>query len=240
MTENTPNIHHNVAELDAAANRAALQFINAAKEFEHSEIDRVRKNSKAAWRIAGVCLLLTGIAVGAVAGLTPFKTVEPFVIRVDNNTGMTDIVTTMKTSEKSYGEVMDKFWLTQYVKYREGYDWQTLQNTFDATNLLSSPEEQRLFSSQYKDNPNAPHQVLKDQYRVNVKVNAVAFVGDMAQVRFEKHIVPLTQGNETAPPPQKWIATIAYTYRNAPMDDNDRMVNPLGFQVLSYRVDKES
>ncbi|WP_043903282.1 VirB8/TrbF family protein, partial [Kingella kingae] len=81
-------------------------------------------------------MILTGLAVGAVLGLTPLKTVQPFVIRVDNNTGVTDIVTTLKNEEKSYGEVVDKFWLAQYVRHREGYDWQTVQDTFDATILL--------------------------------------------------------------------------------------------------------
>lgn len=223
----------------AETNRNALKFIQNAKEFEKSEIDRVRKNAKIAWRISGACLLLAGIAVGAVAGLTPLKTVQPFVIRVDNNTGVTDIVTMMKQSEKSYGEISDKFWLAQYVRYREGYDWQVVQDTFNATNLLSSPEEQKLFSALYKENPNAPHKILKDQFRVVVKINAIAFVGEMAQVRFEKVVVPLG-GDQNAPPPQKYIATISYTYKNAPMNDADRLINPLGFQVLSYRIDKEA
>ncbi|MDK4605446.1 type IV secretion system protein, partial [Kingella kingae] len=181
---------------------------------------------------------LTGLAVGAVLGLTPLKTVQPFVIRVDNNTGATDIVTTMKKQEKSYGEVMDKFWLAQYVRYREGYDWQTVQDTFDATNLLSSQQEQVQFSQIYKDNPNAPHKILRDTAKVVVKANAIAFVGNMAQVRFEKAVIPLNK-SDMQPAPQRYIATIAYEYKNAGMKDEDRLINPLGFQVTSYRVDKE-
>lgn len=77
-----------------------LKFIQEAKEFHKSEIDRVRKNSRIAWRISGVCLVITGLAVGAVAGLTPLKTTQPFLVRVDNNTGATDVVTTLKTAEK--------------------------------------------------------------------------------------------------------------------------------------------
>ncbi|WP_230479013.1 VirB8/TrbF family protein, partial [Kingella kingae] len=46
------------------------------------------------------------MAVGAVLGLTPLKTVQPIVIPVDNNTGATDIVTTMKKQEQSYGECL--------------------------------------------------------------------------------------------------------------------------------------
>lgn len=218
--------------------RAAIKMIDEAKKFHEADIERTRKTAKIAWRVAGGCMALAALAVGAVAGLTPLKSVEPFVIRVDNNTGATDIITIMKKQEKSYGEVMDKFWLAQYVRYRESYDWQTVQDTFDATNLLSSPPEQEAFTRIYKDNPNAPHKILRDTAKVNVKVNAIAFVGNMAQVRFEKAIIPLNKSS-LVPSPQRYIATIAYAYKNAGMQDEDRLINPLGFQVTSYRVDKE-
>ena len=57
----------------------SLKFIEAARAFETAEIDRVRKTAKTAWRITAACLLITGLAVGAVAGLTPLKTVVPFL-----------------------------------------------------------------------------------------------------------------------------------------------------------------
>ena len=221
------------------SHRSALKMVDEAKKFHQADIERTRKVAKIAWYVAGGCMVITALAVGAVLGLTPLKTVQPFVIRVDNNTGATDIVTTMKKQEKSYGEVMDKFWLGQYVRYRESYDWQTVQDTFDTTNLLSAPQEQVVFSQIYKDNPQAPHKILRDTARVIVKINAIASVGNMAQVRFEKQLIPLNKSNIT-PEPQRYIATIAYEYKNAGMKDEDRLINPLGFQVTSYRVDKEN
>ena len=65
----------------SADNKAALEFVTAARAFEKSEIDMVRRNSKIAWRIAGVSLLLVGLMAGAIAGLTPLKQVQPFVVR---------------------------------------------------------------------------------------------------------------------------------------------------------------
>lgn len=229
----------NKTQTKVQSHREALKMVDEAKKFHQSDIQRTRKTAKIAWYVAGGSMVITGLAVGAVLGLTPLKTVQPFVIRVDNNTGATDIVTVMKQKETSYGEVMDKFWLAQYVRYREGYDWQTVQDTFDATNLLSAPSEQAAFSQIYKENPNAPHKILRDTAKVMVKVNAISFVGNMAQVRFDKIIVPLNKNN-IVPEPQRYIATISYEYKNAGMHDEDRLINPLGFQVTSYRVDREN
>lgn len=224
----------------SAAARQGQAFIQSARAFESSEIERVRKNSRIAWKIAGFSLLLTGLAIGAVAGLTPLKTVEPFVIRVDNNTGATDIVTTIKKTEQSYGEIIDKYWLAQYVRYREGYDWQTIQDSYDATMLLSAPSIQQQFAKIYQDNPAAPHKVLKDQFRVVTKVKAISFIGHTAQIRFDKIMEPVNS-SDTAKivAPQPMIATIAYEYSSAPQSESDRLINPLGFQVTSYRVDPE-
>ena len=47
--------------------------------------------------------LLTVLALVAVAGLTPMKTVEPFVIRVDNSTGVVDVVPVLKGKAPSAG-----------------------------------------------------------------------------------------------------------------------------------------
>lgn len=229
-----------MAQNNPQARKESLAFIQSAKAFEQAEIERVKKTSKIAWKIAGACLVLTGIAVGAVAFLTPLKTTQPFVIRVDNNTGATDIVTTLKNKEQTYGEVMDKYWLTQYIRHRESYDWETIQDIFDATNLLSSPSVQSEYSKIYHNNPNAPHKILKDNFKVMAKVKAVSFVGKMAQVRFDKVTVSLSGDVSKQIPTQSMIATIGYEYSNQPQAEKDRSVNPLGFQVVSYRVDPEN
>lgn len=223
-----------------ADHKAALKFVDAARAFEKSEIDRVQRNSKIAWRISGASMLLVGLMAGAIAGLTPLKEVQPFVIRVDNNTGATDIVTTVKHKEESYGEVLDKHWLAQYIQYREGYDWQTIQDSYNATMLMSAPAVQGEFAKIYHDNPAAPHKVLKDTMKVVSQINAITFIGKTAQVRFEKRMIPLTGDTSQQIPPQRLIATIGYEYTSTPMSEADRRVNPLGFVVTSYRVDPET
>ena len=36
-----------------------------------------------------------------------------------------------------------------------------------------------------------------------------------------------------------WIATLTFSYTQAPMLESDRLRNPLGFQVQNYRADPE-
>ena len=224
----------------AANNKMAIEFIGAAKAFESAEIVRVHKSAKIAWRICGACLLITGLSVGAVAGLTPLKETRPYVVKVDNNTGLTEIVTVMKNKEQTYGEIIDKHWLSQYIQYRESYDWVTIQDSYDATMLFSSPEIQAAFAKIYNDNPQTPHKILKNQYKVVAKVKAITFIGNTAQIRFEKRMIPVVGDLSKEFPTENMIATVGYEYANQPMSEEARRINPLGFQVTSYRVDPET
>lgn len=221
-----------------SSKQSAIAFIQQANQFEKSRIVAVKRNNKIAWGITGVSTLMTVMSVAAVMLLAPLKTVEPFVVRVDSNTGVTDIVTTMKEQNKSYGEIIDRYWLTQYVKFRESYDWWTVQAGYDAAMLLSGAIEQGVIGGMFQSDA-APYKVFKDRFRVDVKILSVTWIGEVAQVRFEKHVKPLSESSQR-PPAQRLMATIGYQYINTPQADKDREINPLGLQVMHYRVDTES
>ena len=67
----------------------------------------------------------------------------------------------------------------------------------------------------------------------------MTWVGTTAQVRFEKTVIPVNAGSNKERTSQRLIATIGYQYLNTPQQESARLVNPLGLQVMSYRVDPE-
>ncbi len=219
--------------------RAAWQMLKMGEAFEKTIVDTALQSAKNWKRFGSGSLLVAALSAGAVMGLTPLKEAVPYVARVNQTTGQTDIITTIKDKQMHYDEVINKYWLAEYVRYRESYDWNTIQATFDATNLLSAPDVQTAFKAFY-NSPNAPHKVLKQHSKVVVKITNISFVGDIAQVRFTKQIMPTSGATEQTPPPQKLIATVAFEFKSTPMEESDRLINPLGFQVISYRVDPEA
>lgn len=239
---NVPDGKPQASEKVKTPSQRGKSFMQAAQAFEVSEVENTKKRERIAWRICGVFGLITVLSVGAVIALAPLKTVEPFVLRVDKNTGVTDVVTMLEEKELSIDEVMDKYWLSTYVKNRESYDWETIQSTYDTTNLLSSNIVQQQFQSLYNSEA-APQKILKNQYKVLVKVNNISFIGQTAQVRFEKVIVPVNPSTSAVNDRkvENMIATIAFTYETKKKQTEAvRLINPLGFQVTSYRVDIEN
>ena len=101
----------------------------------------VEKSNRRAWLIAFLSIFISIISVTAVVFLTPLKSVEPYVIRVDNTTGMVDIITSVNQTEfVSDNEALDKYFTTSYVKIREGYFYNILQNDYTTVQIWSSPE----------------------------------------------------------------------------------------------------
>lgn len=215
----------------------ATKMINAAKEFETAKIDVIKRNNKLAWRICGLSLITTLAAISAVAFLAPLKTVEPYVIRVDNNTGQTDIVYALKEQKIAKEQAMDRYWLRNYVMFRESYDWNTVQSNYNTTMAFSSDKERKQIENFYSSEQ-APYKIFKNDYRVDIKIISISYVGELAQVRFERKLQDLRDLNKQ-PVIQKIIATIAYEYQNQAVPEEERLVNPLGFKITSYTTDIE-
>ncbi|WP_323000538.1 type IV secretion system protein [Denitromonas sp.] len=214
------------------------QYLEETRGLERDYIGEVLKSRRAAWFVAGVGLMLGFLGLGAGwAGLSQ-DAPDPLILRVDNATGDVDVVTTMKEQETTYGEVVDAYFLNKYVLNREGYDYDTIQTLYDTTALLSNPVVQREFYALY-DGQNARDKKLSNRTKIMVKVRSITPTagGGNAVVRFTTQQRHSNGSNE---PPRNWIATIGYTYVNAPISAQDRRINPLGFQVYSYRVDPES
>lgn len=186
-----------------------------------------------------------GISIGlvsviAISFLTPLKTVEPFAIRVDNNTGYTDIVKPLKNAqETTYGEELDKYWLARYVAERESYDWQLAQTSYDTVKLMSTPN---LFNEyhNYITSPVSPVNLFTQYKKIKVQILSVSFIRSVGQIRFSKTIVDQNGEADLNIPTTYWLATASYDYKHKIAHEQDRRINPLGFQVTSYRIDSEN
>ena len=219
-------------------NQQASQMFEAAKKFEQSRIDMVKRSNKIAWSISGISLVMTAAAIGAVFVLTPLKTVEPYVIQVDKSTGQTDIIYALKEKSISKDEAMDRYWLKNYVSFRESYDWYNVQANYDTTMMFSGDNERRQIAAFFAGD-SAPYKVFKNDYRIDIKITAISYVGDLAQVRFERKMRDLRDPSKE-PVTQKLIATIGYEYAETKIPQEERLINPLGFKVGSYKVDIEN
>lgn len=198
--------------------------------------------SRNRWFLVGILsLTLSAIEALALVFVTPLKSVEPYVLQVDPNSGLTSVLQPLKNEgEKSLTEEesLTKSFLVQYILARETYDPQDLNRNYDLVRLMSSGEESRQFDASLESsNPQSPLEKYKTHTTRTVRIRSVSFLDQKkktAQVRFST-----TETRQSQSKQEFWVAILTFRYVNAPMAEHDRLQNPLGFQVVSYRVDQE-
>ncbi len=213
------------------------QYLEQSQGLERDYLGELVRSRRTAWRVAAAESVLVVLALVALVALLPLKRVEGFAIRVDNATGSVDIVRALRDGKASYGEVVDKYWLNQYVLHRESYDWETLQTSYDTTVLLSSPAVQQEYAALF-DGPTARQDAWANRVKVVVHVRSITPGpgSNTAAVRVTRR----REESSGAPSiEESLVATIGFRYGGAAMREEDRLVNPLGFEVTSYRVDPE-
>jgi type IV secretion system protein VirB8 len=197
----------------------------------------VQRNILAIFTI--VSLLTSLASVYAVKKLAPLKSVEPFIIQIEEKTGITQLVEPLDKSKIQSTEALDNYFLWAYVRARETYHPADQQENWNITRIMSSPE---MFADYLNDiSPNNPVSAAAVLAGAGTRVLSnptVTYLNDperkVAQVRF---LVEETFKKVTTRYPK--IATIEYTYYDLDLKRGERLINPLGFQVLSYRLDEE-
>lgn len=203
----------------------------------------VEKSNKRAWLIAIISAIIALASICAIAYMTPLKQSVPYVIRVDNTTGMVDIITSVKDTEFSSNEALDKYFTSLYVKTREGYHYNLLTQDYTLTQILSSPQVAQDYVKIY-EGANARQEILKNDNEVSIDINSVV-LGESADIktatiRFNATTSVLSNSGKNTVQTSAKVATLSYEYSPADLTTEDeRLQNPLGFKVTTYRIDDE-
>lgn len=207
-------------------------------DWEASRTQAIEKSEQRAWNVAYGAVGVAVLLVVVIVLMMPLKETIPYVLRVDTTTGNTDLMTALDSKGVGYDEVVDKYWLAQFVRARETYDWYTLQKDYNTVGLLASPNVGKDYAALF-EGPEALDKKFGKSVRATVDIVSVVpngrGVGTVRFIKTTKRTDDDGPGTVT-----KWVATVAYEYRNPSLiSESQRLVNPFGFQVLSYRQDPE-
>lgn len=107
----------------------------------------------------------------------------------------------------------------------------------DLAQLLASGDASRELTEIYSPaNPNNPVKVFGSNTVISVNIKSVTFPNNRtALARFSTE-----EKSSTNIITRNWVSLVRFRYTSAPMRNEWRFDNPLGFQVLEYRRDQET
>lgn len=197
------------------------------------------RSRRTAWTVAGVASAIALMEAAALLALTPLKTVEPYTLLVDKQTGYVQALKPLDAQQVSPNAALTQSFLVQYVIARESFDATTLQANYRKVSLWSEGEARKAYVAFMQvNNPDSPLAQLPRSSVVETRVKSVSpLEKNAALVRFE---TIRRDTNGAIQPARAWVSVVRYRYSGAPMSLEDRFINPLGFEVTQYRRDAET
>jgi len=188
--------------------------------------------------ITSLSLIASLVTVIVIAQLTPLKSVEPFVIQVDQKTGITQTVNQMTVNEITANESINNFFIVQYIRSRENYINADLARNYNVVRLMSEPSKVygEFMNQASPNNPMSNAARLGTTGQRTIKFKSIIYLNpQLVQARL---LVEERAGNNLGQ--QHLIVLLNFEYINMVLTIEDRYINPLGFRVIDYRVDEDT
>ncbi|WP_025591923.1 virB8 family protein [Agrobacterium tumefaciens] len=218
-----------------------VSYFQQGSVWELDLVKKERRSKNVAWFIALISSAALIVALLALAGLTPLKTFEPYLVLVDKNTGYIEIKTARNTDYNALSlterQAVTQANVVRFIRMREGYDPLMISENFGTAALLSTGDAARELQELYSaTNTKNPSKIYGKNKRVSVDVKSVTFLNDStAQARFS-----VTERSDTEQVTRHYVSVLRYRYTSAPSTNAWMFENPLGFQIYSYRRDQET
>lgn len=214
-------------------------YYQAAETWAHDAEARRAASVTLAWRVAAAACAVAVLEGLALVMLMPLKTVVPYTLTVDRQSGYVEMARGLKLGELSEREAVTQAFLAQYVMARETFDAADINTGYQKVAAWSTGRARATWLRAYdRNNPQSLLNTLPATSVVSTRISSISMLNPTtALVRFETE--RLDAGQDRGQPIGAWSAVVTFRYNDAPLRMQDRFTNPLGFQVTDYRRDAE-
>lgn len=193
------------------------------------------------------------VAVLAVARLAPLKTVEPYLLQVDQKTGITKKVEPISRDEYAADEAIDRYFTSTYIRAREAYNFSIRSYNYNIVRLMSPRDIYAQFSDSVSDrNPKSLAMLLGSTGQRDIRIRSLSYIqnpvlpGSRRQPEdktpakiMQARITTIDSIPGTSPIAQQWVVTITFEYASLKLNEEEQLINPLGYTVTSYQIQRE-
>lgn len=187
--------------------------------------------------ITSLSLVASLVTVLVISQLTPLKTVEPFVIQVDQKSGITQTVNPISASELTADEAVNNYFIAQYIRARENYNSNDLFRNYNLVRLMSdgSSVYPNFLATANPNNPNSNTARLGTGGIRTVKFKSITYL----QPRQIQARVLVEERFDQTLAQQNLIILLSFDYTTMTLTQEERFLNPLGFRVTQYSIDED-
>src|ERR1700761_2107701 len=131
-------------------------YFRESASWDDDRVARANRGERVAWRVAGAGLICAVTGGASLLLLMPLKRVEPFVVRVDNATGIVDVVP-VYAGTTALDESVTRYFLTHYITTCERFNLATAESDYEECGAFHGARRNQVWSALWnRNNPGPP------------------------------------------------------------------------------------
>lgn len=180
-------------------------YLSAAESWADDRALRSDRSRRTAWIIASGAAAIAVLEAIAIVVMLPLKTVEPYTLLVDRQTGYVQELKPLQREIIAPDAALTRSFLVQYVIARESFDINALKENYRKVGLWSVGEARTAYANAMQaSNPASPLATLPRRALVNVQIKSVSPLG--AGTALVRYATARSDLGAPAQPPQSWAA----------------------------------
>lgn len=215
-------------------------FQKDVRGLEANYLFDTKASEKRAWMVAAGSAFLSLCSIGGLLFVI-HRYAEPIpehILTINKETGEAQEVTLLP-KQADYDEIIDTYWVSQYVVHHESYDYYSGEADYMAVGLMSTNTVAGDYQKRYTGK-DALDKKWGDSVNLSVQVKSVILDREHQTATVRYTTIKRNRQVEKPEPPHYWIATMGYEFSNFAMTASERYINPLGFRVTSFRTVEEN
>ena len=186
---------------------------------------------------AMLAMIVVVIAILFLKKFTESKSFEPYVIEIEDKTGIITVVENVNNTRLSADEAIKKFYLKSFLDVAEGYGFYTFAEDRRKLALFTN---QKVFSQINRRisprNEKSPSVLLGQSGDLKILIKSFLFLTpEVVNIRFA--VINVGKLSKDFPSETHYITRIEFKFADMELKEQDRFINPLGFQVIKYNID---
>lgn len=232
----TPNGAAGSNIADAAPVQATGNPIKVSRNWYEERFDKITVQRNILFVLLLILLILSIISVIVVAVIVNSRQFDPFVIQIDESTGMAKIVNPISSEILDGNEALARYFIKRYVIARETYN--PVDFDTEARKVIRLLSTSSIFWNYlgYIKNKEIDPTIMYGQ-----KNTTFLIVKSWTKLDSKRYMLRFSI-NETAGDKRVFnkLAVVDFEYIPMELTEAERDINPIGFQVKNYRVDDDN
>jgi type IV secretion system protein VirB8 len=196
-------------------------------------------------------LVAATVAAFAVMQLAPLKSVEPYLIQIEEKTGITQRVNPISRNEYAADKSVDRFFTATYLRMRESYNYNIFRYNYNIVRLMSTNPIFNVFRREVSpDNEEGFVKRLGTYGQREVRIRSMIYINNpskkagvadapTASKILQARITTIESSQTGAIVESLWVVTVTFEYADLKLNEQEQLFNPLGYTVTSYQIQPE-